>query len=60
MFNPAKRSELSTQLFKLPKSPGKYSLIIELFVRNFDWFSNAGVIPAVVVADIQPGTTRFC
>jgi hypothetical protein len=44
--------------FHTPKRPGQYALIIGLFVRNFDWFSNAGVVPAVVLAEIQPGAQR--
>ena len=44
--------------FQTPASPGQYRLIVELFVRKFDWFSNAGVMPAVIDADIQRGATR--
>jgi hypothetical protein len=45
--------------FQTPRTPGRYLLIVELFVRKFDWFSNAGVTPAVIEAEIQPGATRF-
>jgi O-antigen ligase len=44
--------------FKTPGSPGRYRLLVELFVRNFDWFSSAGVRPAVVEADIQNGVLK--
>jgi O-antigen ligase len=44
--------------FRTPKTPGKYSLIVELFVRDFDWLSSAGVAPVVIEADIEPGATR--
>jgi hypothetical protein len=44
--------------FETPDSPGKYRLLIELFARNFEWFSHAGARPAVIEADIQPGIVR--
>jgi O-Antigen ligase len=44
--------------FQTPRAPGSYLLIVELFVRKFDWFSNAGVRPVVIEAEIQPGLTR--
>src|SRR5207245_1743223 len=54
---PGEAVELSAD-FQTPKRPGKYLLIFDLFVGHFGWFSNADVIPAVIEADIQPGTTR--
>jgi hypothetical protein len=54
---PGEEVELSVP-FQTPASPGSYLLIAEVFVRNFDWFSNAGVTPAVIEADIRHGVTR--
>jgi hypothetical protein len=45
--------------FRTPDDPGMYLLILDLFVRKFDWFSNAGVKPGLIDADIQPGISRF-
>ena len=44
--------------FQTPARPGKYRLLIELFAGKSDWFGNAGVRPAVIDADIQPGISR--
>jgi hypothetical protein len=44
--------------FQTPKLPGKYILVFELFGRNFDWFSQTGVNPVLIEADIQPSLTR--
>jgi hypothetical protein len=57
-IQPGEAIELSVP-FRTPEKPGKYLLIMELFVRRFDWFSNAGVTPAVMEADIQPGISRL-
>jgi O-antigen ligase len=54
---PGETADLAAQ-FQTPAEPGRYSLILDLFVRNFDWFSNAGVFPAVIVSEIQPGVSR--
>lgn len=55
---PGEEVELSVP-FQTPASSGNYLLIVEVFVRNFDWFSNAGVTPAVIEADIRNGVTRL-
>ncbi len=44
--------------FQTPKEPGRYLLVFELFSRDFDWFSQTGVIPTLIEADIQPGNPR--
>jgi O-antigen ligase/polysaccharide polymerase Wzy-like membrane protein len=44
--------------FQTPDNPGRYRLLVELFVRKFDWFSRGGVRPAVVDADIQYGVSK--
>jgi hypothetical protein len=44
--------------FQTPDQPGKYLLVIELFSRDFDWFSRIGVVPALVQVDVQAGIAR--
>ena len=44
--------------FRTPPVPGKYLLAIELFSRDFDWFSRTGVRPALILADIEPSGAR--
>ena len=56
-IQPGESVELSTRIHT-PIKPGKYALIVEMFVRQFDWFSSAGVVPAVVLADVQPNIPR--
>jgi hypothetical protein len=41
-----------------PREPGKYWLAIELFSRNFDWFSRTGVWPTIVDTDIRANASR--
>ncbi len=44
--------------FRTPNAPGKYLLVVELFSRNYDWFSRMGVVPALVRVDVAPGVSR--
>ncbi|MBI4472991.1 MAG: O-antigen ligase family protein [Acidobacteria bacterium] len=44
--------------FQTPAEPGRYILVFELFSRDFNWFSQTGVIPTLIEVDIQPSTTR--
>ncbi len=44
--------------FRTPSVPGKYLLAIELFSRDFDWFSRTGVRPALILTDIAESQTR--
>ena len=44
--------------FRTPGEPGKYVLVVELFGRDLDWFSQTGVKPTLVQADIQPAIPR--
>lgn len=44
--------------FQTPDGPGRYLLVIELFSRNFDWFSRTGVFPLLIQTDIRPGLER--
>src|SRR5439155_23021359 len=44
--------------FQTPEAPGKYLLIVELFSRNFDWYSRMGIVPAIVETNIQRGIGR--
>lgn len=39
--------------FLTPAQPGRYLLVVEPFSRSFDWFSNTGVIPRLIQADIR-------
>jgi hypothetical protein len=43
---------------RTPPEPGRYLLVVELFSRNLDWFSQTGVIPVLLQVDVQPGSTR--
>jgi hypothetical protein len=45
--------------FQTPKTPGRYLLAVEPFARDFDWFSNSGVPPFYIEADIEPGLARY-
>jgi hypothetical protein len=44
--------------FRTPSEPGKYLLVIELYSRDYDWFSRTGVIPALVQVDVDTGVLR--
>jgi hypothetical protein len=44
--------------FVTPRRPGKYLVAFDLFVREFDWFSNAGVAPVFIEADVQTNAIR--
>lgn len=44
--------------FQTPAQPGRYLLVVELFSRNFDWWSRMGVVPALIQADIRPNVMR--
>jgi hypothetical protein len=45
--------------FQTPDKPGTYLLVIELFRRNFDWFSRIGVVPALIKTEIRSGANRI-
>jgi hypothetical protein len=49
--------EISTAV-RTPSEPGKYVLVVELFGRNLDWFSQTGVKPTLIQADIQSAGPR--
>jgi len=44
--------------FETPDQPGRYLLVVELFSRNFDWFSRMRIVPALVQVDVQPNVSR--
>jgi len=44
--------------FQTPSEPGTYVLVVELFGHDLDWFSQTGVKPALIQADIQPGIAK--
>jgi len=44
--------------FQMPAQSGKYLLVLEPFSRDFNWFSQIGVIPALIQVDVLPGITR--
>jgi hypothetical protein len=43
---------------RTPEQPGNYVLLVELFSRDFDWFSHTGLYPAMISADIRPAIPR--
>jgi hypothetical protein len=43
---------------RTPEQPGHYVLLVELFSRDFDWFSQTGLYPAMLEADIRPSVPR--
>src|SRR6185503_11866056 len=43
---------------RTPEQPGKYVLLVELFSRDFDWFSQTGLYPAMLKVDVQPSVNR--
>ncbi len=49
---------LITASFHTPRQPGYYILVFELFSRNFDWFSQTGVIPTLIQVDLQHSVER--
>jgi len=44
--------------FETPSAPGKYLLAFEPFSGDFDWFSNTGVWPLLIGADIRLSVAR--
>jgi hypothetical protein len=44
--------------FQTPEEPGRYILVLELFSDNLKWFSQGGVVPVLIEADILPDTSR--
>jgi hypothetical protein len=44
--------------FQTPDQTGRYILVLELFSRNLDWFSQTGVTPTLIQADIQTSVSR--
>lgn len=44
--------------FETPPNPGDYLMAMELFVREFDWFSNANIPPAYIEAEIREGVQK--
>ena len=55
--NPGETVEFSPG-FRTPSEPGRYVMVLELFSRNLDWFSQTGVKPTLIQADIQPAIPR--
>jgi hypothetical protein len=43
---------------RTPGQPGNYILLLDLFSRDFDWFSNSGLYPAMLQVDIAQGVQR--
>ena len=52
-INPGETVEIPAA-FETPKEAGRYILVLELFSRNLNWFSQTGVVPTLIQADIQP------
>jgi hypothetical protein len=44
--------------FHTPTTPGRYVLVLELFSRDFDWYSRTGIRPVLIEADIRPDASR--
>jgi O-antigen ligase len=44
--------------FETPQTPARYILAVEPFVRDLDWFSNAGSPPFYIEAEIASGVSR--
>lgn len=44
--------------FQTPEQPGRYILVLELFNRNLFWFSQTGVTPTLIQADVQTSVSR--
>lgn len=44
--------------FHTPDEPGRYVLVLELFDGNLFWFSQTGVVPTLIQADIHPSVSR--
>ena len=44
--------------FQTPKEPGRYILVLELFSGNLHWFSQTGVVPTLIQADIHASISR--
>jgi hypothetical protein len=55
---PGETVQLATAV-QMPAISGKYMLVVELFGRDLLWFSQTGIAPALVQADIQSGSARF-
>ena len=45
-------------VFRTPEQTGRYILVLELFDGNLFWFSQTGVVPTLIQADIQPSISR--
>lgn len=43
---------------RTPGQPGNYILVLELFSRDFYWFSRTGLKPALLQVEIGPGVQR--
>jgi O-Antigen ligase len=56
-LHPGDRVEVDAH-FQTPSQAGTYFLVFELFSRDFDWFSRAGVVPALIQADIRSDLPR--
>jgi hypothetical protein len=45
-------------VLRTPDTPGKYVLVVELFSRDLLWFSQTGIAPALVQADVESDISR--
>jgi O-antigen ligase len=45
-------------VFRTPDLPGRYVLVLQLFTRDYHWFSDIGVPPMLLEADIRPLVSR--
>jgi O-Antigen ligase len=45
-------------MIQTPEQIGRYILVLELFSNNLDWFSQAGVTPVLIEANLQIASAR--
>src|SRR5262249_15252206 len=54
---PGETLDIGTTI-QTPGQSGRFILVLDLFSNNFQWFSQTGVIPLLVEANIQTSTVR--
>jgi hypothetical protein len=54
---PGETLDVSVML-KTPEQIGRYILVLELFSNNLDWFSQTGVTPVLIEANLQISSAR--
>jgi hypothetical protein len=57
-IEPAETVDISAAI-RTPAQPGSYILVLELFSRDFYWFSRTGLKPALLLVDIEEKVQRL-